>query len=378
MHALQIHAHELAHELSYFVIPNQPRWIAEGLASRLETIELSPDGTEATIGRAFAPNAWFLGQFGPAKLSDMWAWKIPAELSSDFKSKNVLYPSAWAWVTWLMTKQPERFAQFVRLDAAGEAPQVAFNEAFPPEVLVDSRPAVALATLKYLKIEVLKLPSIHPEITMSELTGADVHVVVARLWATGPWKIDDATRSARVLAEVNEALASDPKNFDARALEVTWSRPDRKLELARELAHDNPNSAQAWTLLLDAIESSGPATREGSEALQRALALEPSEPKVLNSLAWALLRRNEVDRAAALARRALSQQPWNASVLDTNAAILVRQGRCTAAANFERTALNSPEAESAPENHGRLEALLSSCHEAPGATSGSSSGEAEP
>src|SRR5581483_2245828 len=44
-------AHELTHYLSQYAVKQQPRWLAEGLATFLETLTLTPDG-RAVFGRA--------------------------------------------------------------------------------------------------------------------------------------------------------------------------------------------------------------------------------------------------------------------------------------------------------------------------------------
>ena len=44
--------HELFHSLAAFLLINQPRWVNEGLAEYMETLEVSPDEPQVVLGRA--------------------------------------------------------------------------------------------------------------------------------------------------------------------------------------------------------------------------------------------------------------------------------------------------------------------------------------
>src|SRR5262245_24480657 len=51
-HANDVLAHELTHVISFGVLQNQPRWLAEGMAQFFETVRYSRDRTTADVGDA--------------------------------------------------------------------------------------------------------------------------------------------------------------------------------------------------------------------------------------------------------------------------------------------------------------------------------------
>lgn len=97
-------------------------------------------------------------------------------------------------------------------------------------------------------------------------------------------------------------------------------------EYRRALAQD-PTFTRAWINLGNASLDLG-KTDEALAAYERARELAPSDPEVLNNLAWALhLEPRSLERAERLIRDALGQNPTPRHFyLDTLGAILVAKG----------------------------------------------------
>ena len=87
--------HELAHYLSRYAMPRQPRWFAEGLAMYLETVYVSADGNTVKLGRA-SPQ-WYAQAASRYRLNvaQLWDWdraEPPREEVTRY------YASSWLWV----------------------------------------------------------------------------------------------------------------------------------------------------------------------------------------------------------------------------------------------------------------------------------------
>jgi len=97
-------------------------------------------------------------------------------------------------------------------------------------------------------------------------------------------------------------------------------------EYRRALAQD-PAFLRAWINLGNASLEAGKSV-EAVAAYERAHELSPSNPEVLNNLAWALhLEPQSLDQAERLIRDALAQTPTPRHLyLDTLGAILVKKG----------------------------------------------------
>jgi hypothetical protein len=114
-------AHELAHVLSQYVLPAQPRWFSEGLAEVLESVALERGG-ERWLGLRASP--W--EQVDPIPVRELMGWRY-AGVNRECR----YYQSAWALVRYLEAEQPAGSAELQRRFAAGESSEAAWNGAFP-------------------------------------------------------------------------------------------------------------------------------------------------------------------------------------------------------------------------------------------------------
>jgi tetratricopeptide (TPR) repeat protein len=114
------------------------------------------------------------------------------------------------------------------------------------------------------------------------------------------------------------------------------------LVAGRDLVVDNPAlQAQFWSSLGDAYHESKDFARS-DEAFERALALQPNDPTVLNNHAYYLSVRNvQLEKAERMSRRSNELAPGQASFQDTYAWILFRLGRYAEARTWIEKALAS-------------------------------------
>ena len=94
------------------------------------------------------------------------------------------------------------------------------------------------------------------------------------------------------------------------------------------MTSDHPASAYAWTQLGKVAYGAGDADA-ASEALERAIALDPERADAANALSWLLLDQGrDPERALRLAERAVRATRVNADFLDTLARALRAAGDC--------------------------------------------------
>jgi len=96
----------------------------------------------------------------------------------------------------------------------------------------------------------------------------------------------------------------------------------------RDLVVDNkPLEAQFWSLLGDSYNEAKDFTKS-DEAYEKALAINPKDPSVLNNYAYYLSVRGEkLDKAAEMSRTCNEISPGVATYMDTYAWILYKQGK---------------------------------------------------
>ena len=129
--------------------------------------------------------------------------------------------------------------------------------------------------------------------------------------------------------------------YQARG-EIELALREYRRALAQDLAF-----VRAWVNLGNAEAERG-RTEEAVVAYERALTLAPSDPEVLNNLAWALHHDpRALDRAEELIRRALARDPEpRYFYLDTLGAILLKRGSVAAAsAALEEGLSRAPQGE---------------------------------
>jgi hypothetical protein len=120
-------AHELTHLVSAFMLPRQPRWLAEGLASLFEDATFK-DARTVKMGRWNTSRAEEAFQVGVLSLDELSRW---GGLTFD-SSETLYYASAWAWVHYLANhEEPRLLRLFDGLRSSRPLAEL-MNELFPP------------------------------------------------------------------------------------------------------------------------------------------------------------------------------------------------------------------------------------------------------
>ena len=169
-----------------------------------------------------------------------------------------------------------------------------------------------------------------------ELSDAEVHGVRAYLYhcVHEPGETED---TARVAAEIAEALRLEPTQLDALAMafyEPALAGGIPRAELARRATAAHPSAWLAWALQFDSVPA---GSAEELAAMERARALSPDEPLVLIRVALRRAMEKRWDEVLELSGRALRLRshlltPWTLQI-----EALVHLDRCADAASRVRT-----------------------------------------
>ncbi|WP_426751145.1 DUF1570 domain-containing protein [Myxococcus sp. Y35] len=324
----QVIRHELVHYLSRFVLLNQPRWFAEGLAMYLEVSEDRLDDTvQMGLDHPDALNSVRLR--GVLPLEKLWAWDVAAPPEHE---RAHHYASAWAWVHYLLNWQAERFADFQRRLARGEPSKDAWEVAFSGVSVPELERALANVVRGDAEYTIVtrKLPAVSTDVAVRVMGDADVHLTRAwlHLFPGGGALTPEQRREAARL-DIVETLRREPGHVGAAVLGASMeSDIATKLARARELVAAHPNSAEAWGLLGDALEGDASAAAERGDARRNAVRLAPEEPSLRVALAREYSANGRHGNALAQAVKAAQLAPWSEAVQATLAVATAARGRC--------------------------------------------------
>jgi len=351
----EVHAHELTHYLGKYRYLRLPRWVNEGLAGYFQTIEVSRDGTTATVGKASV--SWT----DVLSFRDLWNWDL--ERPAPEKEWG-LYHSALVWMHYLQNEQGARLDAFLERLARAEDPKHAWLMAFDgvsPEALERE---VAQYSSKSWSVRTVAVPSVPNRVRETLLPPAAVHMAFAILWCHSYEDRKESNRNA--LREVAEVLRHDPNHLGGLLEDQRVGSPEVRLEKARALTERFPEDATSWLRRSQAASAKG-LRDESSMALERArTTAKDDDALLLNNIAWELLKASRVDEAFPLAKKAVELAPWRPGVIDTWAAALAGKGRCEEAIQAQERAVSwvSP-GEDARGLEERLERYRSECKPVP-------------
>lgn len=323
--------HELSHHLSAYFLLQQPRWFSEGIASYLETIEISDDGSRATVGyandRLLRPHR--------ARVQDVLAWtnETPEEIDP-----QRLYAGAWLLVHWLMNRKLEQFSDFQQRLVNGEQFESAWNRAF--EGLQLDRLDHELDHYRAYQTYTVRVPPVEAPISGRSLTDAEVHALRAHLVLSTMQSFEGerVERFQFARREVDEALRQDPGNVSALS-SMSELQPSMVEQLARQGVAAHPESDQAWVMLAQALKSAGHSAAEQEQALKKATSLGAQNALAAHSLACLYVDQKKYLAALPLAKRALELAPWSSPAWNTYAAIAFALKSCEEAIAAENRAL---------------------------------------
>lgn len=312
--------HELAHDLSQWFLPIQPTWLAEGMATYLETTKYDASTHMAVMGEASKSHLqWVTGirQFTPT--AALFATRNSIDL--DPRVSASFYASSWLFFYYLMNAESDAFGQFQTRLARLQEWQQAWQELFPgvtPEMF-DQRLMAYLKDGGKLTTYTTPVSLELAEPKVRTLSSAQMHGVLA-------W-IANATDRELAEREAEEALSLDPKELRAlviRSQLLDDGADDARLDLAKRATSAHPKSSDAWLLWAKA-QAPGDARRAALETAQR---LEPEHPGVLTLLADELVRQGRAAEALAYTRLALQRSPLSFDLVRLHLQALVAQREC--------------------------------------------------
>ncbi|TSC24485.1 DUF1570 domain-containing protein [Corallococcus sp. Z5C101001] len=330
-------AHEMAHYLSAFALPRQPRWVAEGLASYLQTVTIKPSNRDVVLGQASRPLLRYVREHGWLTLDELWQWDGQTQQSSAELQRH--YASAWLWVHYLINEHGDRFGTFQDQLSRGEEPKRAFAAAFQGATGFQEAVTQYVQLGRYV-ISTQPLPPVPTQTQTRDLAPADVHVIRALLFTQAPGDTSPEERQRKTDLELAQALKEDPTHVEAQRLRAEGLDKPERLKLARLLVETHPEDGLAWALLADALDAEGELSAPQEQARKRAAELLPDSPSVQNELAWYYARIQQPQQGLAPALRAVRLMPGNAGILNTQAALFFQSGRCKEAVAMARRALD--------------------------------------
>lgn len=230
--------HELAHAISYAIIPYQPRWLAEGLAGYFEMGTLDPDTRTATIGAPRPELLMVLRRHGPQSARELFSCDEKYCTGEDF------YVSSWALFSYLLNEHFEQFNEYLRQLTEHEGDhKKAWSAAFPDLTVakIDRElPGWSYAgsfAMPRIKVEVQRYPTVDRPLVDTDVLSARslLNFLVGR---------DPAS-----LADAEAAIAIDPTHPLAWSLARAQNR-QMSMEQARAVVKAHPKDWRAWQVLL--------------------------------------------------------------------------------------------------------------------------------
>lgn len=307
--ATNVNAHELAHLVSYYLLPRQPRWLAEGLGTYFEDATFK-DARTVTMGRWNAPRAEEAFQLGVLSLDELAKWG-GLRFGED---EGRYYASAWAWVHYLSNHDEPRLARL--FDALrGQRPlDEVMREVFPPadrsRLQKEVQAYLGAARFRGFETALRRTPVLSaPEV----LLPWQLHLLRGRLF------LNDE-KAAALEEALAVKVAPSPVPAAIAVLEAT-----RKTEPIAPLLERFPASAAVLVgLPTDDAKNVLPAFEE-------ALRHERQNAALLEAAAQAWLAAGKLKEAEAFALEGLTLAPWSADLAVVPFSVAIAEGRCAEA-----------------------------------------------
>jgi tetratricopeptide (TPR) repeat protein len=343
--------HELAHYLSSYFLLRQPRWLAEGLAQFLETLQLSKDGRTAVIGQPHLHSVSAMktlldgvdrGIIDTFSMKDVVTWEGYNEEDADWEITGK-YAGSWLLVHWLYNTRVREFSDLQALLAQGEDPQRATRAVFP-EFYTRTLNKTLLDYVQHGSYQELTVQVPTEPLASSErgLEDAEVHFIRARISTLAASMAEEGSEERLKLAmgEFDEVLRQDPQGMLALSVKMSGAPDSERLPLARAAVEAHPDEDRAWLMLAQALGKTAYAHDEQEAAYKKALQLAPKSVSASNGLAWFYVTQYRYEEAFPLAQRAVQLAPWSSHVLDTYAVAAAGLGRCPEAILAEQRAID--------------------------------------
>lgn len=275
--------HELVHYFSHLVMPTQPTWLSEGLATYYQTIEYDADDGRITVGRPPPDLLRAAQQLGPSRFASVFSTENVTDDTWYF------YAAAWITVHYLMNHRVAALAGYEKALHEGATPEAAWKAAFgaqtPESLGADVRSYVdggSYALLRY-RFTAPKLAAPAER----RLSDAETHATRALLYLTGARIIEHDPDLApefgsppdEAKRELAEALRQEPDHVAARAIAHFMLKIPIALEQAAAMSRKHEDDWLAWLLVASASGSDAAGTSQ-NDALERALDIASRDPSV--------------------------------------------------------------------------------------------------
>jgi hypothetical protein len=314
--------HELTHILSDSL--GKPKWLSEGLACYLETIQIKRGRGEAVLGKPDSNRLIYLQEWAPPST---WFSIINggSEVYQDAVYGYGFETESFALVHYLIDRQPRALDQYLTELGQGANYWKAFTDAFPElheaEISAAMKEYRATLHLGRERRDTVVVKGWTGPIVARTVPPAEALALRADLLRVGPGR----PAPQAVESEIARALAVDPGNPYALMLE---EKADPKPAVA---AH--PDDWRAWVLAFD---------RGGQKRadIEQAAKLAPDEPDVLERLVVAELHDNQSQAALDHATAARDAAPTRTDILEVLAEAYFVNGRCDDAIGTEQRAID--------------------------------------
>ncbi len=334
--------HELAHLFDNQYLLRQPRWLSEGLAIYLETMQVSRAGRSVTVGDVAAARLDWLRRRANIDVKRL-LHQGPEILQAPAAEVESFYAQSWLLTHYLINQRRAQFDAWLDRLAQAEDPDAAWLLVFGA---LDAK-QLGFELHDYLlhgdfKTWTFALPAQETPIESRELSRADALAERAILRSISLGKRSAAT-DAQAALEAAEAHAADPGNL--LALRIWLTTGTRKLDeasgAAKQVARAHPDDARAHETLGIVLSLQRPqGLPQAKLELQRALQINAEDSRAMGHLAEVELLLGEKEEALAAARGAVALDPANANSLHALASAWLANGNCTSALAAEKRALD--------------------------------------
>jgi tetratricopeptide (TPR) repeat protein len=318
--------HEVAHALFRESSITRPRWVDEGLAVFLETVDINRRKGTVKRGDIYWERRDWLKEHPLAVLTTNWSLQVMGMGSTvDHLNGYQFETMAWGLLHWLVDDDPKKFETFIGRLSRGDGMWTAFNGTYPG--LTEAK--IQQAMVKYLRstdyVKKLRFP-IQPwtgEVAVRRPPPAEVHALRAELFA----RLGERPNARRKFdEELALSKAADPAN--PLMLALSENNPNVKLAIDQ-----HPEDFRSWELWYDENE-------KDVSAIRKAWALAPDNAGVLARLALAEQREGHSPEAMGHAERAVAISP-GAFALHSLATVYEENGRCAEAVTAEERAVDA-------------------------------------
>lgn len=249
--------HELAHVLSFAQVRNQPRWLAEGLATYFESAVPDPQTGVAQLGLPSEGLRRFL-----TSSSRMPRMRTLFECQTSTCADPEFYAASWLLFSYLTNQHHKRFGIYLALIDRGIEPARAWQTVFP-ELSPEALDRGINWDLRKLKLPEVRVAVAQVPTKVRKLADADVLAVRALLRALSGDK--------ESLREATAALSLAPTQLLASLIVAAHQAP-LSAEHLRALTGAHPHDPRAWWLRSRLAKDRA----EQQEAHARVCALAPA------------------------------------------------------------------------------------------------------